>query len=576
MRHYCQPVLAALSISGLLLSIHGCGQTTGPEEALAAKTIIVLPRAAVLQPGEKAQFSVNVLNPNGKNVGASVSWEATGGTMSSKGLYTAGDKGGNYLVKARTGKDVGQATILIVDVDSSDPVATTISVTPAKTELQPNEQLRFSATVRDQNGNPMSASATWKATGGTITSNGTYAAGSQTGSFSVTASSNGLSASAQVAITTSAPSPSNTPDGAIAIYPGESIQAAVDRYAAGTAFLIKAGTHRRQSVVPKDGMQFIGEAGAVLDGDNAVEHAFRGDVRVAQNVTIRNLEIRNYRNPLRTGAVRARGSSGWVIEDCNIHHNYSGGINTANQVVIRNNYIHHNGQIGIVGGGEGILVENNEIAFNNTRDIFNTEHFWEAGGTKFVKTRNLVVRNNYVHDNREDGLWFDIDNIDALIEGNRVVNNSRSGIHWEISYDAVIRNNYVEGNAMGEDDMWHRGGIRISSSPNVEIYGNTLVNNRHGIVAITQNRGSGEYGVREVTNLYVHDNRVTQNGGVLAGLGITTTGDRTYFTGKGNRWEDNVYEIQDSERVRWHWRAGKIDWLQWVQVHHSDSVASND
>jgi parallel beta-helix repeat protein len=192
-----------------------------------------------------------------------------------------------------------------------------------------------------------------------------------------------------------------------------------------------------------------------------------------------------------------------------------------------------------------------------------------------VKTRNLVIRNNYVHHNTEDGLWFDIDNIDALIEGNRIVGNTRSGIHWEISYDAVIRNNYVEGNALGDDDMWHRGGIRISSSPNVEVYGNTLVNNRHGIVAINQNRGSGAFGEREIKNLYVHDNEIRQGKGVLSGLGIAGTGDPVYFSGKGNRWERNIYRVSDPQTARWHWQGGLVGWETWRSVHTSESLGSS-
>src|SRR4051794_8331757 len=55
----------------------------------------------------------------------------------------------------------------------------------------------------------------------------------------------------------------------IVIVPGESIQAKVDANPAGTTFLLKTGTHVRQSVVPKTGDVFRGEPGTVLDGQNA-------------------------------------------------------------------------------------------------------------------------------------------------------------------------------------------------------------------------------------------------------------------------------------------------------------------
>jgi parallel beta-helix repeat protein len=50
------------------------------------------------------------------------------------------------------------------------------------------------------------------------------------------------------------------------IYPGEDIQPAVDANPAGASFLLKAGVHRMQSVVPKAGNVFAGEPGAVLSG----------------------------------------------------------------------------------------------------------------------------------------------------------------------------------------------------------------------------------------------------------------------------------------------------------------------
>jgi hypothetical protein len=53
------------------------------------------------------------------------------------------------------------------------------------------------------------------------------------------------------------------PAGAIVIAPGTAIQPIIDQSAPGTAFLLKAGTHRLQSIVPKAGMQFYGE---VIDG----------------------------------------------------------------------------------------------------------------------------------------------------------------------------------------------------------------------------------------------------------------------------------------------------------------------
>ena len=51
------------------------------------------------------------------------------------------------------------------------------------------------------------------------------------------------------------------PGDAIAISPGTDIQALVDKHPAGTPFVLKSGTHRLQTIRPKDGMSFYGEVG---------------------------------------------------------------------------------------------------------------------------------------------------------------------------------------------------------------------------------------------------------------------------------------------------------------------------
>lgn len=66
------------------------------------------------------------------------------------------------------------------------------------------------------------------------------------------------------------------------IYPGESIQDAVDANPAGTEFLIKAGIHRLQVVRPKSGNVFVGETGAILSGARELTDFQReGDLWVA-------------------------------------------------------------------------------------------------------------------------------------------------------------------------------------------------------------------------------------------------------------------------------------------------------
>lgn len=352
----------------------------------------------------------------------------------------------------------------------------------------------------------------------------------------------------------------------IPIYPGQSIQNAVNSNPAGTKFLIKAGRHKRQSVRPKSGNTFVGEAGAILDGENATEYAFtKGYSPYPSNVRIQGLIIEKYKPPVQMGAVSAGGhgssynSVGWIVESCEIRYNATGGVRLGNKMQLLRNKIHHNRQIGVImGGGDSTVVDGNEIAYNN----YNWDYAWgwELGGTKFVMTRWLRVINNYAHHNNGPGLWTDTDNIYTVYENNRLEYNAGPGIMHEISYDAVIRNNTAKAN--GFQKGWILGaGILVAASPNVEIYGNVLSGNKMGITASQQNRGSGRYGAHLVKNLYVHDNTITQPSG-RSGV-ARDWGDNSVYTSWNNRFRNNVYYL-GSNPAPFEWMNGMRSKAQWL------------
>jgi parallel beta-helix repeat protein len=354
----------------------------------------------------------------------------------------------------------------------------------------------------------------------------------------------------------------------VTLSPGANIQAAVDQHAGGTTFYLKAGSYARQSITPKTGDSFIGEAGATLDGQNATTYAFQGS---ASNVKIQRLIIENYNPPAQMGAVKAGdhsddGTHGWVVADCEIRYNATAGIRLGHEMQVLRNKVHHNGQEGIVGVGDNILVEGNEIAFNNYKDEFNPG--WEAGGTKFVKTNGLVVRNNYVHDNHGPGLWTDIDNINTLYEGNRVENNTQMGIFHEISYKAVIRNNTVRGNGSKMTSWLWGAGILVAASRDVEVYGNTVSGNANGITAVQQNRGSGAYGEHLVQNVYVHDNTVTMQSG-RSGM-AQDVGDNAIFNSRNNRFSHNTYFLGTNSRP-FEWMNQQLTESQW-KAYGQDAI----
>jgi hypothetical protein len=191
-------------------------------------------------------------------------------------------------------------------------------------------------------------------------------------------------------------------------------------------------------------------------------YAFSGN---ASNVEIDHITVEKYATPALQGAIGGYSwglGSGWDVNVVESTLNHGGGISLGARSQILNSYIHHNGQIGIkFSYAANCLASNNEISWNNTLG-FDPE--WEAGGSKFWSTTNLVVSANYVHDNYGKGLWTDTNNVDTLYDGNSVVNNQGVGIQHEVSYSVIIRNNTVKGNAAAPTTWLGDAQIRIISS----------------------------------------------------------------------------------------------------------------
>ena len=80
------------------------------------------------------------------------------------------------------------------------PQVTTITATPANQQVGVGGQITYSASAKDQFGNPIVANFDWSATRGTVNPNGTYTAPATTGGDTVTATSSGVSGSASISV----------------------------------------------------------------------------------------------------------------------------------------------------------------------------------------------------------------------------------------------------------------------------------------------------------------------------------------------------------------------------------------
>src|SRR6185503_13045046 len=348
------------------------------------------------------------------------------------------------------------------------------------------QTVQYTVQATDTNGSTISVNsgAVWSTSNSglaTISQSGVLTA-LATGTVTVRATYQGLTAQfATTLASTTASSPYGPqstitcPAGAVSITPGQSIQGVVNFYPGATTFCLRAGVHTvTSSVTPKTGNTFVGEYGAVLDGSNwstsdTTQAAFRAHNQDIDYVTIRNLVIRNM--PQKGIQAYYWMADHWTIESNEIAANKTG-IVFPNNSMVRNNYIHHN--FGDPSSADASLRGGGYVGYYATHTTFeNNEISYNGKEQKVMESVGVTFRNNLVHHNQADGIWFDGGNPDALIEGNQVEDNARNGIFYEASNGSIIRNNTVRRN--GDT------GVFISTSQNAQIYSNTLENNFRAI-----------------------------------------------------------------------------------------------
>ncbi|WP_242483706.1 right-handed parallel beta-helix repeat-containing protein [Streptomyces sp. NE5-10] len=302
--------------------------------------------------------------------------------------------------------------------------------------------------------------------------------------------------------------PATAPAGAVTVDPAVvgDLVAKTAASAQGTTFWLRPGTHTLgpdayDQVEAKEGNRYLGAPGAVLDGRGVNQYAFGG---TAAGVTLRYLTVRGFVAPKDEGVVNHDMADGWTVEHTRIEDNSGAGLMAGARQRLRASCLRGNGQYGMNAYKTGdslrdLVVEGNEITGNNTDD-------WErrqpgcgcTAGVKFWAVDGADVRGNWVHDNRGAGLWADTNNNDFLFEDNLVEENDGAALIYEISYNAVVRNNTirrnnrVEGRAAADGgDAFPHAAVYVSESggeprvpartDRIEIHRNLLEDNWSGI-----------------------------------------------------------------------------------------------
>jgi len=165
----------------------GCSGADGGPDPVTLESISVEPHAVTLAAGAAQQFTAMAQFSDGGTAAATVTWSATGGTISQSGSFTAGSTPGEYLVIA-TGRGVTLADSAFVTIPAPPPPnLVAIEVTPPAATVQSGLTLQFTAIGRLSDNSTTSVPVAWSATGGTVSAGGIYTAGATPGSFRVIA-----------------------------------------------------------------------------------------------------------------------------------------------------------------------------------------------------------------------------------------------------------------------------------------------------------------------------------------------------------------------------------------------------
>lgn len=167
--------------------------------------LTMTPSSATVAKGATQQFATTATWSDGVNRSVTLSYSATGGTISSSGAYTAGTTAGTFRVivgcanSACTAKDTSTVTI---PTTTSPTTGTTLTISPQTRTLDVGEVYKFSVTAKFSNGTTSTnPTVTWSANGGLVSSSGWYRAPREAGTYTVTAKySDGASASASVTV----------------------------------------------------------------------------------------------------------------------------------------------------------------------------------------------------------------------------------------------------------------------------------------------------------------------------------------------------------------------------------------
>lgn len=183
-------------------------------------------------------------------------------------------------------------------------------------------------------------------------------------------------------------------------------------------------------------------------------------------------ELRHAANRAQVGALCA-GHAGSLVEDVAAVWTNGVGVDASGDGhTFRRVRADHHGQMGWMGHGTGVTIEDGTAVGNNWKGY---DLFWEAGGGKWDRTTDLVIRRHTAAWNDGPGIWLDGDTHRNTIEDSRLRSNAMAGIMLELdTRHTLVQHNVVTGTRWR---AWSGSGLLSQAASHNVIVHNTFADN---------------------------------------------------------------------------------------------------
>jgi len=238
-------------------------------------------------------------------------------------------------------------------------------------------------------------------------------------------------------------------------------------------------------------------------------------VHTVRDVVIENSEITGFRIGVNSNDSAAHGVTG---------------------VTLRNNNIHHNRAMGLLGHYNNLLIEDNLIEANNFSGSGFDHGTYIGGGNNITVRNNRYIRNSVVNGVCQGGNMTFHGQIDGLlIEGNRIEQDAAAGGCWLMSITTGYTSAEWFRNTVVRNNKFINGGnnaLVAQAAPGIVVEGNVAINTRP-TKQLSFNIGGGVgAGDTQDADAVVRNNTACQSGGA--------TGSVVNVNSPGAKVADNV------------------------------------